>query len=200
MSISFQYILCVRIWKTSRVLSCPLTSESHTCPIFWEIDVQEKCREIIFPVTIMHHESTIITTHYELFIFWERFNIFFDLRFVFCHFSTCIRPSSNPFRITPRISQLQKSNRSLFVIRVFKFNDIFKTVSMIINETRWFSINNLWTTFLSFDTATKKTAIILSFPEECPETFFSSIVVNLFMREASCLFISNEDLFWLVSC
>jgi hypothetical protein len=71
---------------------------------------------------------------------------------------------------------------------------------MIIDKTRRCSINNLWTTLFSFDTASKKTSIVLSFSQELPETFFTSIMLNHLVREATCLFVSNKNLLWLKSC
>jgi hypothetical protein len=72
---------------------------------------------------------------------------------------------------------------------------------VIDDESRWFTFDDLRSTLLSFDTATKETAVLISGQDEVPETIFTSVMLlDHLVREATCLLVSNEDLLWLEGC
>lgn len=68
LSISLQKIFLVSVGDTTRVGLGPSGFESNTGPILWEVDVEEEGAEVILPVVVAHHESTIIGIEFELLI------------------------------------------------------------------------------------------------------------------------------------
>lgn len=122
--VSFPHLLGVVRWKPTWVHLGPRTGPTDTCPVFWEINVDEKSAEIVLPVIVVHHENTIIgncllslslilDSTSKLLLVVQFPDLCIDsclILFVFC---TSITPSSLPFTFAPRISQY---HNSLYII------------------------------------------------------------------------------------
>lgn len=70
---------------------------------------------------------------------------------------------------------------------------------MVHDETTRFSFYQYFSFFaITFDTASHETIVLVSFLQELPEAFGTTIVLfNHFVWETLCLLISNKDLFRL---
>jgi hypothetical protein len=204
LSVSLQKIFLVSIWNTTGVGLGPFGFEPNTGPILGEIYVEEEGAELILPVIVAHHECTIIGIKVELLVWRQALDISHENIIVFLHFGTVSGPSSEPLRVTPRVSESQDFEWDLagFVEWIREFHDIVDTVGVIQDESSGSAINNESTFFaVTFDTATHKAVIRFSLEQEIPETCFSTVVLlDHLVREESSLFVSYQDLLGLEAC
>ena len=178
--IPVQKLFLVSAWNTAGVGLGPSRLESNTCPILWEVDVQEQGAELILPVIIAHHEGTVVGVEVELFVWRKSLDVLLEYLAVLLHLRRVTRPSSKPLRVTPRVSKSEHSKSILasFIEWIWKFHDVIDTVGVIEDQASWGTIQDELTLFtIALDTATQEAHIILSLNEEIPEAFFASIVL-----------------------
>lgn len=188
-------------WETAAVRLGPSRFETDTGPVLREIDVEEEGAELIFPIVVVHEESSVVLVGVELLVWRQGCDVIENVLVVLFSLLALVGPSELPLGLAPRIPEPQQANRLLarLVEAVDELNDVVDGVGVVEDEAAGLALNlQLSLLSVTLDAATHETVVISSFLQELPESFGASVVLlDLLMREYAGTLVLDEDLFGL---
>lgn len=83
--------------RQARTIRCgPSRLEANASPDIWEVDIEEQSTKLVFPVVVMHHESSVIFIGVKLLIRWQRGDIVFNVLLVLLALLALVGPGKLP--------------------------------------------------------------------------------------------------------